>query len=321
MANEQLDTLSTTKRSYIIATMKVPKETYGLGSGYTLRAIRYKFPGEIFDENLFKRNVLSMALSEGDNDSWNVYKNLVVFHSFISSEPMSGNAMISYPESPTYIFAEKASRVLVNNSALDFLPDNDLGNSAIDFERYPVVIDMNAELQTHTVYVNYADAFWTFNRLNGSRQTKRLYYQIQLWEFARNFASLHRIYANEYMPTSFYVVILDSLLGRPDKCKEVRDCPICGREKLDHEVESWTKHFLNHYGKQFRKQLSIRSNTFHEAALLDFFEEWDRIAALVEVEQAQKGLDRLKGSLFGAEDLEQIARVRLLNHFLEKIPH
>jgi len=316
VAKEQLDTLLT-KRSYIIATTKVPKETYELGSGYTLRAIRYRFPGEIFNESLFKSNILSMALSEGHNESWDLYNDLVVFHSFISSEPRLGNTMISYPESPTYIFAERASQVLVNDSTLDFLPDNDSGNSAIDFERYPVVIGMNAELQPHTVYVNYANAFWTFNRLKAdSKKNKKLYGQIQLWEFARNFASIHRIYTNEYMPTSFNIAILDSLLRWPKKCKQVYDCPKCGGEGLKHYVESWSVHFLNHYGKQFHKHLNDRSKTFHHAAYLDFFEEWDRIGALVDLDQVKKDFDRLEQLMFGAEDLEQMARVRLLTTFL-----
>lgn len=305
-------------RSYVIATTSIPQETYSLGNGYTLRPVRYVFPNSIFGDNVFQRKILTMALSEVDYDSLNVYKDLIVFHSFVSDKPISTINPIRFNESPTYIFAETSDKILIDDSYLTFIPENIISNLAVDFNRFPVTTDVNEKMEPITTSINYGSAFWTFSRLKLSRQTRRLYNQIQLWEFSRNFTPLHRIYSNDNIPPSFYVAILDSLLGRPKECKEViSECCKCHRKEIKHEEESWRQRFLIHYGEQFKEHLNTRSGTFHEAEFLDYFEEWDRINSLVG-DESQRETERFDRLQFITEELEHLVHVQLLSAFLDK---
>ena len=149
-----------------------------------------------------------------------------------------------------------------------------------------------------------------FIQLKNHRKNKGLYDKIQLLEFARNFDNCHLLYQNSYLAISFYITILDSLIARPKICK----CPVCGTEHGD--GITWSKNFSEHYGEAIAEHLSIRNQTYHGAALFDWWEEWDRIDS-TKGEEAWRKHDKVT---FGEDLLEATARQKLLDEFLKVLP-
>jgi len=317
MSDNENSGIGIPKESYIIATTTIPKKSYSLGNNYTLRAIRFRLPKSALEEVPFRLNVYGMALSKVDDRSLVVYKDLVVFHSFISNSLIHDANTIKSSDSITYGYAETSNRILVDDSALSFIPESIKGDAATDFDQFPVVTNVDEGMNPTIVSIEYSRAFWAFTKLKSTKKNKKLYNQIQLWEFARNFNHLHRIYSNDNFPPAFYVAILDSILGRPEQCTAVLECKECGRAINTHDKkDSWTSRFLNEYGNQFKEYLENRNKAFHDGAYLDFFEEWDRIGSLDEKEGA-KTSEKLDKRMWAADELEGIVYDRLLKAFLD----
>jgi len=304
-------------RSYVLKTDRAPIGTYRLCSRHTLRAAQAMSDMlDDFPENV-STDILTMALSFVDFEhSFGIYGDLVPFHSFINDRPASRIESARPGHSPTYVFAETASEVLVEHSRLTFLKRNERSDLLVDFDCFPVTECVSEVGEPINVSVNYGRAFETFTQLKYQKESRRLYNQICLWVFARNFERVNRIYSNAYIPISFYVAILNSAIGRPEQCSAVLHCPACGRD-IEHETETWGKYFRRHFGNEIGNQLDIRSKTFHEAAFLDFWEEWDRIGALG-AEEAQRETEKLERMTFATEQLCWTVRARLLTAFLER---
>ncbi len=87
-----------------------------------------------------------MALPHIDNDSYGIYKDLVVFHSFVSANPK------------TYEFAENAAETRLGNSRLTFIrdiSDAHIGQIiAVDFDFFPMAteLDMSRAIVKYTIH-------------------------------------------------------------------------------------------------------------------------------------------------------------------------
>jgi uncharacterized C2H2 Zn-finger protein len=267
-----------------------------------------------------------MALSESDWNSLNVYRDLVVFHSFVTHKPLSMAEPIAFRESHTYIFAETIGKALCDDSKLTLLKPTDLRDEGVDFDRFPVAI--NVGMKPVYRYVNYKDAFVMFLQLKAKigsneeqKRSKKLYDQIHLWEFVRNFGSIHRIYSNDYLPIALCMTILESLIGRPEKCKNAPRCPKCNNI-MEHDTESWTKHFRKHHIRQISSRniriiSDIRNETYHRGILFDWFEEHDEVNTLGDqaADEKTKKFDELT---FVQEELLQMSRRKLIHEFLRR---
>ena len=318
MADALNDDGSSYLESYIIASTKIPSNTYLLGNNYYLRPIAFKIPKSMNEDELPHAYAFGMALSKIDLDSLTIYKKLIVFHSFMDNSTFSGPNKLGFSsqDSITYVYAENSDKIGVHNEKLHFLTARDLGSEATDFNHFPITyLDSNGE--PITTYLNYGQAFWIYCNLKTSSKYKALYNQMQLFEFSRNFTRLHRIYSNANIPPAFYVAILDSLLGRPKLCSSTIDeCLTCHRKHVSHETESWVDHFTNHYGPQFKEYAKRRNVTFHQADFMDFFEEWDRINDLDE-DEFESESEKFDKQQLAADELQEIAYSKLLNSFME----
>lgn len=312
------DKRSKTTESRIIVTTYVPRGTYSLGKGYTLRPVIYKglikqHENDVFNLSRFAR---AMALSDIEFESLGVYKDLVVFHTFITDR-MTGKDNPINGDSQTYLFAETSETILVNNNELEFIGIDENDPSQIDFDSFPVELSVGEDRESIISNINYGRYFWKFIDLKDNPDMRPIYNRIQLWAYASNYTSLHRLYSNEYLPMSLYVGILDSMLPRPKDCTEViKHCTSCKRNDIKHPIKSWRQNFLNNYGRQFDILLSIRNSTFHAADYMDYFEEWDRIGSMVgntAIEMERK-LDK---KMLAADEMEELVKIELMKQFID----
>lgn len=307
-----------TEESRIIVTNYIPRGTYPLGKGYLLRPVKYKDlirqeGNDIFDLSKFAR---AMALSDIDFESLGVYKDLVVFHTFVTDR-MIGKDNPMKSDSDTYLFAETSDVILVSNSELEFLGINEDDQSQIDFDNFPVEVSVGEDRESLITHINYGSYFWKFVDFKDNPDMRSIYNRIQLWAYASNYTSLHRLYSNEYLPTSLYVGILDSMLPQPKDCGEaIKYCPSCKRENIKHPTQTWRQNFLNKYGKQFDILLSIRSSTFHAANYMDYMEEWDRIGSMVGGEAIEMQQKRDK-EMFAADEMKELVKIELMKQFID----
>lgn len=307
-----------TEESRIIVTDYIPRGTYPLGKGYLLRPVKCKDSirqeeNDIFDLGSFAR---AMALSDIDFESLGVYKDLVVFHTFITDR-MIGKDNPMKSDSATYLFAEKSDIILVSNSKLEFLDKDEDDPSQTDFDSFPVEVSVGEDRESLITHIDYGRYFWRFVDFKHNPDMRSIYNRIQLWAYASNYTSLHRLYSNEYLPMSLYVGILDSMLPQPKDCGEVIGyCPSCKRENIKHPTRTWRRNFLNKYGKRFDTLLSIRSSTFHAANYLDYIEEWDRIGSMVGSEATGMQQKRDK-EIFAADEMKELVKIELMKQFID----
>lgn len=283
--------------SYILLTNELPARAYELTNGYILKPIKstsemlrgfYLDNGEKYDALL--------ALPHIDDNSYEIYKDLVVFHSFISDNPK------------TYEFAENAVETRLENSKLTFIgdiSDTHIGQiTVVDFDSLPMATELdrkNAIWQyTSQKDINYGKAFDLFSKLKMKKKTRELYNQICLYVFARSLGSIAKIYSNSYIAVSFYIAILESIIGRPPTCSEPLTCPKCGAIIPEHTTISLEKHFIKHYGKQFKEFRTIRHKTFHKGEYLDLIASWLKLY-----------MEKYKTVTTSNSDLEKISRLEI----------
>lgn len=257
--------------SYILLTNEIPTRAYKLNNGYILKPVKSTpemFRGFSLD-NGEKYDAL-MALPHINDGSYETYKELVVFHSFIFDNPK------------TYEFAENVAETRLENSKLTFIedvPDVNIGQVIVvdfDFLSVPTELDERGAIVKYTSHkdINYRKAFDLFSKLKLNEETRELYNQICLYVFARSLESVTKIYSNTYIAVSFYITILESIIGKPPTCNETLICPKCGRKIADHTTISLEKHFTKNYGERFKKLRNIRHITFHKGEYSDLIASW-----------------------------------------------
>ena len=272
-------------QSYVIRTGMVPDKTYALTTTCNIRAIVGRFETTVLENNdtVPQTPEIMMALSRPD--MFDIYRDLVVFHSFITHETLSTVNPVVSSESLTYRFAESTNKALYYDSeieTLDLVTSSQIGT---DFDRFPVHV--NVGMKPVFRYVNYRNAFSVFQRLKqkiGTKkireQNKRLYDQINLLEFALNFDSSHRVYSNDYFPIALGMTILESIIGRPARCKQCEVCHEC-HMPMGHDKMTWSKYFRTKYvgqvsSKYIKIITGIRNETYHNGNFFDWFEEYDK---------------------------------------------
>ena len=251
----------------VILSDILPISEFKLTDKYTLRVVRAS--PEMFEgflpEAKQKYNVL-LAIPHLDDYSFDTYRDLVVFHGFITNNH------------DTYEFAENTPKTQFLDSELVFIKhvkEKDAPRLITsDFNSFPVYrYDSQDSLNSaHPTceLVNYGEAFQLFAGLKQGNETRKLYNQIQLFAFARSFTSINRIYQNTNMPISFYITVLESIIGEPPICNNKLRCPACGVELVQHYKKSLERHFRDQYPMLSHKARSIRHSTYHEGQYFDF---------------------------------------------------
>lgn len=313
-------------RSYLIATEIVPDKPYALNMHHSIRAVKSP-PGNIADgekNSDIRRMDIMMALS--GSDPLNIYKDLIVFHSFLTYRPLSSMDPIYWQESGTYLFAERTSKALYDDSEIESIDPSTLNHIGVNFDHFRVAI--NVGMKPVFRHANYRYAFSVFLGLKhkaGTKkiqsQNKRLYDQIHLWEFARNCVSIHRIYSNDYLPIALCMTILESLVGRPERCENQQKCKVCKRP-MEHDAVSWSKHFRRNYIRKVSSRdieliSKIRNDMYHRGNFFDWFEEYDKVIKMGE-EANEKDTDHLDNVEFVKDKILQISRRKLLDEFLRR---
>lgn len=250
--------------SYVILTDSLPTSEYKLDDSYILRIIKATpkmFNGTSLRE---ENNGALMAFPYIDNESFGIYKDLIIFHSFISSYK------------PTYIFAETASKTYFDDSELAFLNNITKKDypeaNVVDFNTYPLLTSDNPDDEFKSQPMNYKQAFQLFKNLQHGEKTRNLYDQIRLYVFASTLEDINKIYTNTYLTLSLYVTILESIIGKPPECDEPFICNKCGAKISKHYTKSLEKHFKEHYPMLHRKSRKIRHATYHEGVYYDLIQ-------------------------------------------------
>lgn len=298
--------------SYILLTDKLPRCTYELGKGYNLKTVKAtpEMLRGLFLDIGEEYNAL-MALPYIDDNSFETYKDLVVFHSFISDNPK------------TYEFAENVTETSFEISKLNFIEDIsniDIGKIVtLDFDLFPVTTESNTE-KSKVEYISYKEAFDLFCELKSTNKTKKLYNQIFLYVFARSLESITRIYSNTNIAVSFYITILESIIGKPPTCNDVLNCPTCGAQIPNHPTISLEEHFINHYGSRFKNLRNIRHRTFHKGEYSDLTGSWVKTYMKLYKNGARTNNELESNSRLQAEimDLEYIVQEKLKILFLKQ---
>lgn len=250
--------------SYVILTEAFPTSEYMLDGSNVLKIIKANpimFNGTYLEE---KNNGVLLALPHIDNESYRVYNDLITFHSFISGDFF------------TYTFAETVNNSRYNDSELVFL--NNVAKKDypkvyfVDFDTYPLLTSENIDDEFKSQPIQYGKAFQLFRDLRNNDGTRNLYDQIRLFVYASTLEETNRIYKNTYMSLSFYVTILESIIGKPPECNEPLVCSKCGATISKHLIKSLEEHFKEHFPTIPRKARYIRHGTYHKAKYYDLIE-------------------------------------------------
>jgi len=296
---------SESQESYLILTQLLPMYPYEIHEGHLLRAIR---PSKEMLRgtgcNTYHGRMALTYIDESYQLSHEqLYRDIVMFHSFVSDNP------------ETYEYAEwlehTRSYRTYANSELEFIDDLMVSDArhpiddgvlyrccGVDFGQYPLKIfddpkdvatgeekgaivvpekwtplreGSSFRLDNQSLYekIDYRVAFKTFRSLSDVDVDLRN--QIDLYVFTGSLWHIAQIYRNDYLTAAFYIAVLESIAGQPEACSNKIECPVC-KEKIDHRVTSLEKHFINTYGKWFKDLREIRHKFFHEVAHFDFVE-------------------------------------------------
>jgi hypothetical protein len=284
-----------------------------------------------------------MALSYIDEQSYDVWRDVVMFHAFVCDDP------------ETYDYSEKAFHRTHENSRLKFVIDKTcfyerikltsggrpltdkrrLRVNALNFDRLPLSVyptareifdeplsrEEEAILESGGMFlsqvkpelcveIQYRKAFQVFIRLK--LKDKRLYDQMRLYVFARWIKEFTEVYRNYNCSIAFYISILEALAGEPPKCNAVTACPECKRPLPPHHKKSIEQWLMDTYGPWFKKLRGIRQKFFHES---DYFDIGD---VIYEIEHSKDESREQAISEFEdeVELLEKITRKSLIEAFL-----
>lgn len=246
-------------------------------------------------------------------DTFNRFDDLIIFHSFITNNYQ------------TYHYAEKG-KILFSDEQLEFVYDiTQLNNTVekmglVDFKNFPISVDCNfvPENKRKFKYIDYKAGFEKFIELKSTLKKSingkyNLYNLICLFEFARSYDLAHRLFRNIHIQLSFYIAILESLIGKPESCKNILKCDKCGVELQNHSKTSLEKHF-NKYFEQFKNIRNIRHKTFHGG---DFFDFNEYFSNLIENKANWSEDEKVKLYMHKREEIECVIRVLLTCEFFD----
>lgn len=290
---------------YVILTHTIPFTTYLLHNQHTLRPVKTsKRMFEGYGGNIPHHRPAVMTLNHLGTTSDAIWKDLVMFHSFLCDDP------------ETYDYSERSWTKVYGESELNFVRNQgyfyetiNLGNeqhrrllkrkriNAIDFNHFPIKVYPTAKetfeqepispvnekftlsealssaeelAPEYEAEVKYKEAFQLFRNLKSL--DKKLYNQIRLYVFAGNLREFSEVYRNDSAPIAFYISILESQAGDPPTCLEPLHCNICGRDIKAHGT-SIEKHFIEKYGTGFKNLRKIRHKFFHQGEYSSILEE------------------------------------------------
>lgn len=339
--------------SYLILTNTVPVESCKVDDEHTIQAVKTSkamFNG--FSLGIPHGYCAIIAFPALSRRSYEVYRDLIMFHSFACDDP------------ETYDYSERILEKKYPNSELKTIRNKDYFYerilvsppqaqnrkyikrkriNAIKFNQFPLVVYptdreiLNDEPSQEEIesmksgvtlekdivpefenIVNYSKAFQTFCRLKES--DGKIYGAICLYVFSRNLREFNEIYDNDYSAIALYIAILETLAGRPPKCSNRPHCDICNKE-LEHDNPSLEKYFIQQYGPSFGKLRKIRHAFFHGAK---YYSLADAMYDLYDRNQNRHKLSKEDASeehqLWNLRDetdrLEKVARLNLLKSFL-----
>jgi hypothetical protein len=141
----------------------------------------------------------------------------------------------------------------------NLLPESDQKIESVD---YRTLFEMFIELKT--------------KEIEGISGKYNLYNLISLFEYAKSFETTHKIYRNSNLAVSFYITILEALIGKPENCSAKVHCEKC-RSMIPHSKISLEKHFQNYF-RQFKKFRSVRHGTYHGGKYFDFNKHFSKLA-------------------------------------------
>jgi hypothetical protein len=256
---------------YLLVTNYYPQSSYDIGNQCIFRIVKNPYSFEaLCRRELRTLNGQVWSYSLVIPDTFKLWNELVIYHSFITNNPQ------------TYNYAENAQKLFFEDRELEYIDSIDLvrkdSNSGIvitDFNEYPLLMSCNQKPESEYVYkyINYKSGLEKFIELKDRKPKSmsghyNLYDLICLYEFAKSFDITHRIYRNSNISLSFYVTILESLIGKPENCGVKLHCRECG-SKIQHSKVSLEGHFRKYFGR-YRSIRSIRHKTFHEGSSFDF---------------------------------------------------
>jgi hypothetical protein len=224
-----------------------------------------------------------------DGLSYNVYRDLIMFHSFARDDP------------ETYVYGEYAFAFDKAFEDSELRIQNSKSAQKIDFDHFPMTtvsdsetfdeeceeFDEATKLKTlsecersakwipePSEEINYKKAFRLFTELKANK--KKLYHQICLYVYLNSFHNAVQLYCNDHMRVAFYIAILESLIGKPAKCRnKLPHCKICNRKDIDHYKETLEQRFWTKCKERFEgldELREIRHKVFHEGHYLDILD-------------------------------------------------
>ena len=284
-----------------------------------------------------------MSLSYVDEQSYDVWRDLVMFHSFVCDDPETYHyAEVAYPrtheDSRLKLVTDKTSfyepKGLTSGGSL-LEHQRQLRPPMFDFDRLrllvyptgretldkPLSYEEEAELDFEgtrfsevepefSTEIQYRNAFRVFTGLK--LKNKRLYDQMRLYVFARSIKECSEVYRNYSCCIAFYILILEALAGEPSRCNAITTCPKCGRALPPHYKESNEQRLTDLYGHWFKRLRRIRQKFFHES---DHFDIGDLVYEIHRSEDESRWpeVSRFEDEV---ELLEKIARKTLIRAFM-----
>jgi hypothetical protein len=330
--------------SYLILTSTVPCEPYQLDARHAIRAVKAeKWMFEGFEVGVPNGYLAIMSLPYVGEQSYDVWRDLVMFHSFVCNDPETYHySEVAYPRthenSRLKFVTDKAyfyERTRLTTGGMVLKDERQLRVNALDFDQLRLLVYPTAKESTDkplspeeeaalrsegmlcsevepelSAAIQYRRAFQVFSGLK--LKDKRLYDQMRLYIFAKSTKELTEVYRNYNFSVAFYVSILETLAGEPPKCNAMTICPECGRPLPPHHKESIEQWLMDSYGSWFKRLRKIRQKLFHES---DYFDIGD---VIYEIRHSQDegrwpGISRFEDEV---ELLEKIARKSLIKAFM-----
>jgi hypothetical protein len=255
--------------NYIIISNYYPEHDYDISDGQLLRVVKNPY-----NIDNYKNGKLTPLNGQIWNylitisDSFDDLRDLIFFHTFITNN------------SQTYHYAENSNKLSFEDEELEFVKDRSLIIDGglihiVDFNKFPLLMNCNQILEEHKIFkfIDYGKSFKKFLelknvKLNGMSSKYNLYDLICLYVFAKNFEITHRLYRNSNIPLSFYITILEALIGEPASCNSPLHCNECETNISRHYKITLEKHFTQYFN-QFKKIRKIRHSTFHGGSSFD----------------------------------------------------
>ena len=262
--------------NFLLTTNYYPKTDYDIGNGQFIKVVKNPYNLEEVRKGKFSLlNGQIWKYSITVPNSYQHITDLVLFHTFVTNN------------SQTYHYAENSNELSFEDDELEFCTDRNLigkggATKIVDFNKFPLLMNCNRipDSQMKFEYVDYKISFEKFlelkgNKVNGLSGKYNLFDLICLYEFAKSFEITHKIYRNANLPLSFYITIIESLIGRPENCNIKLHCDDCGAE-VPHSKMSLEKHFEKYF-KQFKSFRNIRHKTFHSGNYFNFSEYFSNL--------------------------------------------